>query len=71
MNLTKEQIMTPNQSHIDHLLANPNLADEFDEKFGQGAALKILNENRAKNQEEDGFVSNTIQGVKTGIKRNS
>lgn len=60
--------MTPNQSHIDHLLANPNLADEFDEKFGQGAALKILNENRAKNQEEDGFVSNTIQGLKTGIK---
>ena len=28
---------------------------------------KILNENRANNQEEDGFVSNTI-GVKTGIK---
>ena len=29
--------MTPNQQHIDHLLA-PETADEFDEKFGQGAA---------------------------------
>ena len=60
--------MIPNQSHIDHLLANPNLADEFDQKFGQGSAIKILNEVNTKNQEEDGFISNTIQGLKTGLK---
>jgi len=32
----------PTSAHIDYLRRNPDLAQEFDKKFGQGAAAKIL-----------------------------
>lgn len=34
--------LTPNQGHIDFLRKNPQLAGEFDTKFGAGASAKIL-----------------------------
>ena len=39
---------SPNNSQINHLLANPDLADQFDDKFGSGASDFYFKAQRAQ-----------------------
>jgi len=58
--------MEPSQKAIDYLLANPDTANFFDEKFGQGMAAKILSS--YKKEEEQKPLSSTE--VLSGFARN-
>ncbi|SFP13276.1 hypothetical protein SAMN04488056_12336 [Cohaesibacter marisflavi] len=55
---------SPNNSQINHLLANPDLADQFDDKFGSGAsAFYIKAQERSKQQTQayvDGLASDGV-----------
>ena len=36
------EVITPKAEHIEYLLANPESALQFDEKYGEGASLTSL-----------------------------
>lgn len=48
----------PNQGQIQHLLANPDLANDFDEKFGAGAAKLYLSAQERSRQQTELYQQN-------------
>lgn len=51
--------ITPKAEHIDYLLANPETALQFDEKYGEGASLKYLPTKKEEdNLEEQKAIAN-------------
>ena len=43
----------PNQGQLDYLIANPGTANFFDERFGEGAAQKVLSQMKSAPAEGD------------------
>lgn len=42
LEMAPKEFMKPNKDHIEALKSNPDLAEQFDDKFGPGMAAKIL-----------------------------
>lgn len=57
----------PSQKAIEYLLANPDTADFFDEKFGKGSALKILQPQQTQQPQAPLTAGQVVKGAVTSF----
>ena len=59
--------MEPSQKAIDYLLANPDTANFFDEKFGQGMAAKVLASQKKEEETKPLSAADVVSGFARNI----